>query len=508
MINAKVSVLMAGVVSLAISLLVASVSHAATPPDSCFNFDAGSGTILGYYEHEGNDTGKSVCTKEVDIPAQIGGVDVEIIGAGSFEVASIETLTLPATVTTIGSEAFADNSLTTLILPNTVTSIGQQSFRDNALTSVTLSSSLTAIPNQAFSRNQLTFITIPASVTTIGASAFASNQLSSLVIPGTVTTVSANAFYSNNLSSLTISEGVTSIGSSAFMYNQLTTLVLPNSVLSISGLNTFANNQLTSVSFGNALTGIGQGAFEFNQLASVVVPDTVLSISRHAFAHQTPGMNSDTAYTLATSSDPADWAQVREQIVYTRVYTASPANPNGLISRASLDQSSALYPGNTPAFITGGHLINPASLTVSYVDEDGQPLLGSEFLTGQLSNGDFLNNYYLLGGPAITDTGDEAAIAEVLSAYYHIGDVVAVQPAEVDGYDTPEATPFTLTGAANQQSIVYAATGDTEAGATSGNGVGAPNTGLAPQSLIAVILSAVAGLGVLLLSLKKLRQQR
>ncbi len=54
-------------------------SYAATPPDSCFAFESGTGTITDYYDYEDNNPINPACPRDVDIPSTIGGVGVVAI---------------------------------------------------------------------------------------------------------------------------------------------------------------------------------------------------------------------------------------------------------------------------------------------------------------------------------------------------------------------------------------------------------------------------------------------
>jgi|GEM_PF-3015766 len=169
-------------------------TYAATPPDSCFNFNAGTNTIIDYYDNENNDSGQPACPRAVDIPSTIGGVNVTTIGDSAFSGNQLTSLTIPSSVTTIGNYAFSGNQLTSLTIPSSVTTIGNSAFSNNQLTSLTIPSSVTTIGNYAFSGNQLTSLTIPSSVTTIGDSAFISNNLSKVVIPPSVSSIGQIAF--------------------------------------------------------------------------------------------------------------------------------------------------------------------------------------------------------------------------------------------------------------------------------------------------------------------------
>lgn len=101
------------------------------------------------------------------------------------------------TVSTIGDHAF-DNctSLETVSLPNTITSIGSCAFFSSGLKSITIPVSVTSIGDKAFMYcSGLSHITIPISITSIGAQTF---------------------YYCSNLTTIFIGSSVTSIGSSSF----------------------------------------------------------------------------------------------------------------------------------------------------------------------------------------------------------------------------------------------------------------------------------------------------
>jgi hypothetical protein len=149
-------------------------AHAATPPDSCFNFNSGTNTIQDYYDNEGNNGTNPACPRDVDIPATIGGSAVTIIGSNAFRDQQLTHATIPNSVVSIGDSAFGENQLTSLTIPNSVATIGGNAFNANYLSSVEIGNSVTSIGSTTFSNNSITSVIIPNSVTSISGDAFMS----------------------------------------------------------------------------------------------------------------------------------------------------------------------------------------------------------------------------------------------------------------------------------------------------------------------------------------------
>jgi hypothetical protein len=194
-----------------------SSASAATPPDSCFDFNSGTGTIVDYYDNEGNNGGNPACTRDVDIPSTIGGNPVLVVGTNSFSDDAITSLTIPSSVTTIEQWAFRYNDITTLTIPNTILSIGEGAFDENQISTLTLGNGLTIIENDAFRRNYISVLTIPDSVITIEEFAFSLNNITELNLGDSVETIGFQAFPGNKIVSVNLPASVTSIGAQAFM---------------------------------------------------------------------------------------------------------------------------------------------------------------------------------------------------------------------------------------------------------------------------------------------------
>ena len=100
----------------------------------------------------------------------------QVIGKGAFrKCSSLQSITIPNSVTSIGNSAFWEcSSLESITIPNSVTSIGKRAFEGcSSLQSITIPNSVTSIGDCAFLEcSSLQSITIPNSVTNIGEGLF------------------------------------------------------------------------------------------------------------------------------------------------------------------------------------------------------------------------------------------------------------------------------------------------------------------------------------------------
>ena len=147
----------------------------------------------------------------------------EVICDGAFSCCfSLQSITIPNSVTKIGDRAFRDcESLQSITIPNSVTKIGgDEAFSGcYSLQSVTIPNSVTSIGDYAFRYcKSLQSVTIPNSVTKIGDYAFSPcYSLQSVTIPNSVTSIGNWAFCGcESLQSVTIPNSVTNIGYEAF----------------------------------------------------------------------------------------------------------------------------------------------------------------------------------------------------------------------------------------------------------------------------------------------------
>ncbi len=237
-----------------------------------------------------------------------------------FSRLSLQSITIPDSVTSIGDHAFSGcSSLQSVTIPNSVTSIGGRAFLGcSSLHSVTISDSVISIGGSAFCGcKSLRSVTIPESVINIKENPFSycparvinhSNHFTifegnlytsdrrklisylskgeNFIIPDSVTSIGDLAFYGcSSLQSITIPDSVTSIGDGAFWdCKSLHSVTIPDSVTSIGDRAFSWCSSLQSVTIPNSVTSIGDRAFSWCKfLHSVTIPDSVTSIGERVF---------------------------------------------------------------------------------------------------------------------------------------------------------------------------------------------------------------------------------
>ena len=227
-----------------------------------------------------------------------------------------EAVVIPEGVQSIASDAFGNcRSLNSITIPDTVTSIGESAFYGTALYNdsskwdngvlyinnhlidvknslsgeYTIKNGTKCIANVAFGYSGVTSVTIPDGVTSIGIGAFEwCGSLTNVTIPESVTSIGARAFSDCPLLvNVVLPECLTSIEYATFKNcSSLTNIVIPNGVTEI-GEWAFVNcSSITDITIPDGTTIIDNEAFYGTSLKSITIPSSVTEIGYFAFGYR------------------------------------------------------------------------------------------------------------------------------------------------------------------------------------------------------------------------------
>ena len=206
---------------------------------------------------------------------------LEFICASVFEgCEALESIDIPASVTTIGNSSFLDcKSLKTVNINSTGDLvIGSNAFKNSAIESVTIPKGTKKIDSNAFNGcAKLTSVDFApgTAALTLGAGVFEScKALTSIALPDRVTVIPNNAFrYDSALETVTFNK-VTKIGDGAFNETEsLKSVTLPATLTSIAS-NAFLNSGLESITIPKGTTSIDENVFAgCSSLAAFTVED-------------------------------------------------------------------------------------------------------------------------------------------------------------------------------------------------------------------------------------------
>ncbi|WP_455522929.1 leucine-rich repeat domain-containing protein [Ruminococcus sp.] len=314
-----------------------------TTAESSDTFDDGT---LTYKKLSNTTVSVTDCVESathISIMPKIDGYDIVSIGEEAFaNCTSLQSVTIPASVTEIGSAAFYGcTALTKVTVPDAVTKIEQGTFFScTALTDLTLGKDTTEIGDMAFGYcTSLETVTLPDTVETLGDQLFYyCTALDEVQIPEKVTELGGYTFYGcMSLKSFTVPKNLENIGAMSFVacpsletiavedgntkYQAVdnvlydteesilylypagrtdTSFTLPESTLVVYAGAFFAAGNLQQINFDEKLQYIGEMAFDFcSGLTSLTIPKAVTTIGTTAFADCT-GL---TSVTFSGASD-------------------------------------------------------------------------------------------------------------------------------------------------------------------------------------------------------------
>ena len=325
------------------------------------------------------------------IPSSVKNIDVK-----AFEnCGSLTSLVIDPANTVFDSRdncnAIIETKSNTLIIglkystiPEGVVSIGEKAFYGQDLESVTIPASVTSIRSDAFHNcDRLTSLTISSSVKNlnIGSSAFyGCENLSSLIIPEGVSSIGDLAFVScSSLTSITIPSSVTHIGSLAFG-RKLTSIVVDSANLvydSRDNCNAIIETSTNTLVLGcrnsivpEGVVIIGRAAFMESNLTSITISSSVTTIANQAFSYCNVLAS---VYYLGTNSD---WSSISISENNTELTNASRYyvyidDSNELV--VARDNAGQEEPVNTSTYTSEIDTSDPSKIvaTVTFLNGDG-----------------------------------------------------------------------------------------------------------------------------------------
>lgn len=166
--------------------------------------------------------------------------NVTTIGKGAFDsCSSLNSVTIPNSVTTIEDYAFENLNITFIELPNSVSIIGKYAFSGSRIVSMKLPPKIETIDEYCFdSCTKLEIIELPANLKEIKTHAFAQCvSLKQIIIPNSVISITGAPFYGcSSLKEATVDCSTISSEGIFFTCKNLTTLTLSSHVSDIHGL--------------------------------------------------------------------------------------------------------------------------------------------------------------------------------------------------------------------------------------------------------------------------------
>ena len=244
---------------------------------------------------------------------------ITTITVGAFMSAEhLQSVTLPTSIRTIEVQAFENcESLSSINLPEGLESIEDYAFRGTAIQTLALPASLTSVSGAAFpsslqnisvaagnttyssSNNCIltdegkTLVyaaagaTLPEGITTIASYAFYENTgITTMTIPSTVTEINEYAFAGcTNMTAITLPDSLDYLGSAAFRYcTSLAEITIPEGIEDLNYELFYDCYSLATVNLPTTLKTIGSDVFQYcTSLHSLTLPDSVTYVQSETF---------------------------------------------------------------------------------------------------------------------------------------------------------------------------------------------------------------------------------
>ncbi len=335
----------------------------------------GNAVITGCYS---KSKGNHVIKDYMGATADFAGYQVVAIEANAFENCDkIETIKIPASVTSIGDYAFAGcTALTAIDIPEGVEKIGAYAFKDcSAMTSVKIPNSVTEIGTKAFTGcDAVTDLTIGKIIKDIEVSQLFADSFAGLVnveILNHAETVAVDGYEFKDCASLEtvkLPESVTSISTAAFQNcAKLVSINIPSKLESI-GISAFEGcAKLPELTLPATLELIGDKAFKGcsdKTFVDIIIPDSVVKIGTEAFA------NCTSLETIKLSANITEIAEGLFSGCSALTGVEIPEGVNTINKQAFMNCSAlvSLYIPNSVKYINENVIDGCESLTDVYYD--------------------------------------------------------------------------------------------------------------------------------------------
>ena len=264
---------------------------------------------------------------DVELPTGLEG-----IGNFVFYNTKIESITIPASVTTIGAGALSGAKVKEIILESneyfimenycliekntgriikglegienlnynysvSVKILDEYSLMDiSTLINVIIPEGVHVIRAYALhSCNNITSISLPSTLLEIQGNAIGSSKLTEIVIPSSVTKISQGAFIYSALENIEIEGGnneyfkiegncLIDIKNKVLIDNLSNAIIPSDGSVNIRGTGAFMNTDLTSIIIPDTITGIQNFVFQHSDLTNIEITSSVKFIGYNAFA--------------------------------------------------------------------------------------------------------------------------------------------------------------------------------------------------------------------------------
>lgn len=234
-----------------------------------------------YTENSIRITSYTGSAKELEIPEEIDGYTVTILGDYSFMDVSAEVITIPQTVSMIGSDCFFNNYNCKEY------KVDSSNKYLKAEDGVLFDKDETILLAYPAAKTGETYV-VPETVEIVASSSFDYTKLKSVELPEKLEYIGARAFcYNTVMESITLPENLEEIGDYAFAeMTSLSEVEFLTDKLTHIGSGSFADcSSLKEVEIPDGVTEIGQAAFLGTAMESVRIPPSVTTIGYSAFGY-------------------------------------------------------------------------------------------------------------------------------------------------------------------------------------------------------------------------------